>query len=134
MNAISVFFSWVWEFVKIALPLFGGFWLGIIAERVRRKDLHLSDFAAAIRTEIALLNAEKSDTKYLEWHEDSVRRLEQYSVYMKDFDSKRWAKIKSSYEGYSKPDIDKHEEVFLLRARGKLIEALNNLLHSVRNA
>ena len=117
---------------------FGKIWSGIYAERRKRKNQHLSEFESAVRSEIRNLNerADNVDRPLMEWHIDSIRRLDPYANYMKDFDKKRWNKIKGSYDDYLPPSYD--WDTYLGHYIGKkgfprefLGNKLNNLLHSI---
>ena len=136
--------SWILEIVKTLIlfigGIFGGIGAGLYAERRSRKNRHLSEFASAVRSEIRSLNekGDNLDLSFMNWHFDSIRRLDQYADYMKDFDKKRWIKIEECYEEYRPPSNDLNTYIWHLNAwesSGKpLGKRLNNLLHKIRNA
>lgn len=115
----------------------GKIWSGTYAERRKRKNQHLSEFESAVRSEIRSLNerADNIDRTLMEWHIDSIRRLDQHADYMKDFDEKRWKKIKECYTEYLPPSNNLNVYIWHFRRQGPprkfLGKKLNNLLNSI---
>ena len=75
----------------------------------------------------------------MEWHLKSVRRLDLYADYMKDFNKKRWKKIKGSYDDYLPlaNDLDTYLGHYMVKKgfpRKFLGKKLNKLLYEIDNA
>ena len=115
-------------------------------ERGRRKDQRLSELASTVRSEIRYLNKKPVNLggsfSITEWHLNSFSELTPFAENVKNFDKKRWKKIKGSWDKYRPPPIDSvsDSDLDLQRKflhgidRESLLEKLNNLLKSIENA
>ena len=126
----------------LAARFFGGIWAEKYAERRKRRNQRLSELASAVRSEIRSLNKKPDNLggsfSITEWHLNSFSELTPFAENVKNFDIRRWKKIKGNWEEYRPPpnySDSELERYFLHRIdRESLLEKLNNLLKSIENA
>ena len=138
--------DWFGEiFFGLAARLFGGIWAEKYAERRQRRNQRLSALASAVDSEIKCLNKKPDNLggsfSITKWHLNSFHELTPFANNVKNFDEKRWEKIKGTWEEYRPPPIESDSELRDLRRkfsygidRESLLERLNNLLKSIENA
>lgn len=138
--------DWLGEiFLVLAARIFGGIWADKYAERRKRRNNRLSEFASAVCSEIRCLNKKPDNLggsfSITEWHLNSFNELTPFAENVKNLDKKSWKKIKGSWEEYRHPpnsSDSEHRDLqrYLLHGidRESLMDKLKNLLKSIDNA
>ena len=138
--------DWIGEiFLVLAARSFGGIWAEKYAEKRKRRNQRLSELAPAVDSEIKCLDKKPDNLggafSITEWHLNSFSELTPFAENVKNFDKRRWKKIKGSWDKYRPPanELDsEHRDLqrYLLHGidRESLMEKLKNLLKSIENA
>ena len=98
----------IWDIFSMLALFAGGIVSGIIAEKIRRKNLYKNEFASAVNSEKQILNSKSGNLggafSITEWHLDSFHKLTPFAENVKNLDKRRWKKIKGSWENYRPPE------------------------------
>ena len=116
----------IWDIFSMLALFAGGIVSGIIAEKIRRRNLYKNEFASAVSSEKQILNSKPANLggafSITEWHLDSFCKLTPFAENVKVLDKRRWKKIKGSWENYRPP-----EKYY----SGSLPELKNKLQHGI---